>query len=346
MVEIKKNGIVFSVEDGVLKKMNNCGRAKSVRIPHILANGVVINNIGGTFCIGEYVSIKISDEIENISESAFEESRVKKVRWSKGCKTIPNGCFYYSNIEEVLDISYVENIGESAFKYSNLKKFHMPPKCQKIPGYCFASSKLETISNLSHVTEVGEGAFECCNIRELVWPGKCRVIPERCFGECIRLRNISNIEDVEHIGAWAFGNTSKLTRFAWPSGCKTIPDACFSGSGIKIIENIKNVTRVGNAAFSYSEIEEIEWPIGCPVVPYECFWASKLKGFIFDNITHIEERAFAYVQPVSKLDMSNCTVMSVSASSFFFVGRENVIFPYYMPEEEVESALENPFEKQ
>lgn len=346
MTEVKENGVAFYVEDGVLKKMVNCGGVKNVKIPCVMSNNLAIDCIGKEFCCGEYLSIEISDEIKNISERAFDSANVKKIRWSEGCKIIPDGCFSFSGVEKISNITHVEGIDQGAFFSSKLQEFCMPPNCNKIPTECFLSSRLKTISNLDHVTEIGKAAFEGCDIQSIVWPTGCKSIPDCCFNECSKLSNISNIENVVSIGAWAFRDTSSLTRFAWPSKCKCIPKYCFAGSGIKTIENIENVVNVDDAVFAYSALEEIKWPSGCSVIPYECFWASELRSFDFDNITHIEERAFGYANPVSKFDMSNCPVTAVDKSSFFKVSCDNVVFPYYMSKEEIENAFGDPFKKQ
>lgn len=338
MANVTENGVVFCVENGVLKKMCNRHKVKCVKIPHILSNGEAIDSIKRAFCQGSYHSIEISDEIENIDGGAFEWSRVKRVRWSRGCKSIPSECFYCSTVEEIYNVNHVESIGDSAFAYSKIKRFAMPPLCTEIPEYCFRDSEITMILNTECIERVGKYALSGCDIMSFVWPSKCKIIPEACFENC-ELRRLFNIKDVETIKEDAFCCTHHLTKFTWPNNCETMPANCFRASGIKTVKNIESVSCVGSRAFANSDIEEILWPEKCPKIPDHCFNSSALKKFDFTNITNIGESAFADTFPVSKYDMSNSKVMNIDVCAFYGVDRENVIFSYYTPEQEVIDAL-------
>lgn len=340
MTEVNEGGVVFSVENGVLKRMQNYGKTKSVRIPHVLSNGVIINTIGMFFCIGKYRSIEVSDDIKNISECAFSQALVKRVRWSSGCKSIPLECFHCSSVEELTNISHVESIGESAFESSQIQRFSVPFKCKEIPKYCFKDSALKAITNTENLRKIGKNAFTHCKIRSFVWPSNCKKIPSECFYQS-KLKYIFNTKNVKTIRNYAFGGTRKMVKFVWPDNCVIIPKGCFAYSGINTVKNIKGVLCVCSAAFAGSSIESIEWPEMCPSIPPNCFCESKLKDFNFNNITCIGEWAFSDITPISKLDMSNLSSVAISKGAFENIDRESVIFPYYASEEEIEAAFSN-----
>ena len=131
-----------------------------------------------------------------------------------------------------------------------------------------------------------------------------------------------------------------MTDFIWPKSCNAIPGDCFDSSGIKTIQDIEDVSYVGAGAFAHSAIEEITWPKNCTEIPSSCFYRSSLKKFPqIDNISTIGLMAFCGIKPTTKIDMSNSSILSIEFAAFAEIDKENIIFPYYMSEEEVKTAL-------
>lgn len=240
--------IEFQICGTVLISMTNHGEPRDISIPHIFPDGRTIHCIDPLFCNGEYLEIKIANEITDIMPRAFKEARCQKVVWSSGCKTIPFCCFQKSTIKGIANIEGVETIEQRAFENTRIRHIDWPSKCIEIPGYCFLKSELRTISNIQEVQYICTSAFELSQVREFAWPTKCKTIPERCFwGSWLGL--LSGIENVISIGEAALSKCS-LTEFEWPSGCFYVPDQCFYGTyKIKSVTNLKHVTHIGNSAF-------------------------------------------------------------------------------------------------
>lgn len=294
-----ENGNVFRVECETLVQFSSPKNGRNVVIPHILKSGEKITTLGSRFCQGEYNKITISNRIKKIEDSAFANADVKEVCWSSGCRVIPDDCFHGSKIQKISNIDNVVEIGLNAFYSSGIRNFTIPPLCKTIGNGCFAYSLLNA-------------AF-------------------------------LDTEALSRIGAQAFRNTPVLIEVVWPQNCLTIPDRCFYESNIKTISNIQNVKEVGAHAFEDSKINKMEWPKNCSTIPEYCFWNCGIEELTgLECVQTIERGAFAsFSMPGHsfKIDISNSKVSFIGNGAFVGVGRANVIFPYYVLPEMIDSAF-------
>lgn len=159
--EIREGSVTYGIDDkGVLKKMHNDLPNEGVMIPRVLPSGDVITAIGARFIQGEaFDKIDISDEITWVKANAFKYANVRAVRWSAGCKKIPDNCFEESTIETLTGIEKVRDIEDGAFMFSHLSSIVWPKHCTVIPKNCFKGCIL-SISNIEKVLYICDGAFE------------------------------------------------------------------------------------------------------------------------------------------------------------------------------------------
>lgn len=334
--EISKNGVIFEVDNEKLVSLTNNCTAKTVVIPRKLAFGIEITSIGNNVCKGVFEKITISDEITDISESAFAYSMVEEVCWSKGCRTIPKYCFFNSIVKIVSGIENVETVEEHAFMDTHyLEKIRWPSKCKIIPEWCFYGSAIEEISNTDHVVKVEECAFSKTGLIEFKWPTGCKIIPIKCFSNS-SLKEISNIEDVEAIKEQAFFSTN-IKKFYWPPKCKKVYEQCFYNC--KALEEViatDNIEEIEDSAFEKTGIKSFAWPAKCSVIPDSCFYDSSLKAISnTNNVLAIEAYAFGKTEfdAGNKLDLSEAIVSRIGLKAFTKLEKEAVNLPYYLTED-------------
>lgn len=179
---ISTGGVDFIIDDqGVLLRMVNTGERRNITIPDRFKSGDEIKSIANNFCAGRFGHVVISDKITDISYRAFMMANVFEVKWSKGCKKIPECCFSESTLEAITNIEDVEEIGIAAFRGCLKGEFIWPDKCKRIPSECFSESGITTISNIDNVENVGPTAFAGSKLESIKWPSKCKTIPSHCF---------------------------------------------------------------------------------------------------------------------------------------------------------------------
>lgn len=101
---------------GCLNAMvNHSKEAINVFIPKVLPDGTEVAVIGESFCVGDFGTVAISNEITAIQPRAFSRASVKKVIWPKSCPIIPERCFAFSSVENVLNLASVKEIHILAF---------------------------------------------------------------------------------------------------------------------------------------------------------------------------------------------------------------------------------------
>ncbi len=143
-------------------------------------------------------------EADGLGDQAFAYSKsLTSVTLGEGLKTIPYMAFAGCDQLASINLDSVETVCESAFSQTAL-----------------------TSVNLSSATLVGKYAFaESLNITDVVFNPNGAVIEEGAFANCISLINVTHMENLTHIGNYAFAYTD--LRGADLSGAVSIGDYAF-----------------------------------------------------------------------------------------------------------------------
>jgi hypothetical protein len=179
----------------------------------------------------------------------------------------------------------IDDIASRAFVALKVENVRWPSSCSRLKHYTFLGvGYLQTITNTEGVTEVGDEAFSWChNLKE------------------IDLRNCQSI------GKEAFRLCESLESFDWPQNCEVIPDDCFHQcKGLKHVNGIEKVKKIGKCAFADTSIKIFTWPEKCSVIPVFCFEGAPLENIhISGEIKFIEDYAFCATKiPVLDLHKS------------------------------------------
>jgi hypothetical protein len=159
-------------------------------------------------------------------------------------------------VKKVVIPEGITNIEPRAFRNLYTYEIVWPSTCVTIPPGCFEWSRIHQFTGIENVEVIGESAFcTCCGIFGFDWPQKCKVIPMGCFKDCIFLRSIRGIKDVESIGAAAFSCTA-FENFIWPEKCKKVPAYCFYESEHLVnVSFFSEVTSVGYYSFTKTQLK-------------------------------------------------------------------------------------------
>lgn len=185
----------------------------------------------------ENVALSISDEIENIGNSAFENLKIND--------------FIFPGSSSKLKV-----IGDSAFANTGISgALTIPNAVTTIGSNAFANTKISSISLSNKVTSIGDSAFANNQSLEYVTlPSGLGIIGASTF-ENTGLKSITIPDSVNKIGDSAFSG-SKLPSIVLPSGITEIGLKAFSGTTIG--DSYKDDTKIlqikNKSLFNYSDL--------------------------------------------------------------------------------------------
>ena len=133
------------------------------------------------------------------------------------------------------------------------------------------------------------------------------VIPEKVY-DGTKEYTVTSIE-------FTFQDNKTLEKVTWPSTVTVIPYEMFLNcSSLKTVENIKNVTDIGNDAFKEC-IDLITLDLGLCKIGWHAFDGCLRLQSIGESAkcTSIDYDAFYYCSSLEKIDLSMCTSVGLGA---------------------------------
>lgn len=248
MTELKLPETIITIEAGAF---GNCTSLTSLEIPAGVTTGV-----------RELLTGKSS----NVIHADYAMPHAEKVTFASGSPySIVDGVLYNGTVlehrldwtqtdvtvragtTEILDgafttvmggtppfsVTFADNaiteIRAGVFTQSELQSITLPESVTKIDDGAFYKCPNLTEINLSNVTEIGEGAFsECEGLARVTWP-----------------------ENLQSLGAMAFGNCASLDSVDIKGSITGIPEMAFLGcGGVKNISLPEGLTSIGMGAFA------------------------------------------------------------------------------------------------
>ncbi|ELP92050.1 hypothetical protein EIN_292290 [Entamoeba invadens IP1] len=203
-----------------------------------------------------------------IYDHAFSgNSKLTKVVFSEGVKTLPNGCFNECPNLKIVEIpNSVESIGDECFsKCSSLEEITIPNDVKTLGNYCFNDCKnlKSVIKNekliydrnvfsecLKLTTEkvvkkenliigtvadipfgfraIENSAFEDNNkLEEVIMPDTINYLGENCFKNCTKLTKVVISKNLKKLNVEDFAGGVSLKEIVLPDDLKTIEKAVF-----------------------------------------------------------------------------------------------------------------------
>jgi len=266
--------------------------ASSVSIPAVLGGKSVVSIANGAFQESKnLVTITLPSSVRNIG-------RLSSTGWSDGVYSY--GTLEFTNDCEFIGLEALKTINvdnsNSAFSSVNGVLFN---KDKTVLCY-YPRGKTETSYSIpSSVKEIGRGAFAnalnvqiiiipsgvisvfpyafsgCKNLSQVNLPTSVKNIYEYAFQKCTSLTTVVIPEGVTFIGTCAYQNCSKLSSIIFPNTLDRINQSAFSGCVELTSVNLKNVTRIRDAAFRNTGLRTVDIPASVTQIEAGAFACCK-----------------------------------------------------------------------
>ncbi len=259
-------------------------------------NGMLVEKKDETYTVISYPckgknEPTVSGWVREIQESAFQKTKITKVKLSEGLETIGKHAFYQSSIENVQTPTSLRTIGYEAFAemnqlqevklseglktigerafYNSPQRVTIPSSIQTMGRYAFASEKQQTSRlqgvELSEGLEtIGEYAFYNSALESVTIPGSIRTMGRYAFAGMYqgqsKLRSVELSEGLGKISEYAFYN-SALESIKTPASLRTIGDNAFAYTNkLQDAELSEGLETIGEYAFYNSALESVTIP--------------------------------------------------------------------------------------
>lgn len=134
-------------------------------------------------------------------------------------------------------------------------------------------------------------------------------IPDQCFYGCQNIHTVDMHEGITFIGAWAFSDCKALKKITLPNSITKIHDAAFYNSGIEEITFPDKLSYVGNEAFRNCNLKEIRIPANIDTVGFFCFARNEhlarvyIEGTPYWNTSGGSSNAFSGCKEIQYAEM-------------------------------------------
>lgn len=270
MPETSGDSFNYSIRNGVaivtgLKDTN----INEIRIPEKI-EGYYVEEIGDSaFKASKLKKVIIPDCVKTIGESAFEESRaLREVSYVKnsGVVTIGDRAFYgCSLLEKVIIGKNVESIGTDAFRNLIFNKAFVVDKNNKYYSemdgllynkdqtvlYQYPSSYDGEFNLPNTLLNIEPYAFEGSKVYSVVLPNSVVKIGESAFKDCFHLSNLQLSNSLEEIGNYFAYNTN-LSNLTIPESVKSIDQYSLSMPFLQWVEFLGDVPKMKGKLSGFS----------------------------------------------------------------------------------------------
>ena len=148
---------------------------------------------------------------------------------------------------------------------------------------------------------------DCSSIEEIIIPSSVKVVERGAFGHCYNLKKLVLNEGLEEIGDTAFKplDHESTVDFTIPSTVKKIGEQGLPRSS-QTLTIPSGIEELGNTCLINNAFEEINLPGTLKKMGADVFAYSTAKAIVMsDEITSLPTEAFAYVQEVERIHISN-----------------------------------------
>ena len=210
--------------------------------------------------------VKIPDTVKAIGDGAFKNNdMIRNIYIPNSVTSIGKNAFYdCDQLTSVFIPDSVTSVGSSCFRScNNLTYAKLPQNMNVVSSHMFYEcKKLETVVFGMNVTEIGSYAFDNCSQLKVDLPGNIKTINHGTFMNCKSLTEITIPKSLTDCSVDIFSGCSNLKTVKFEKGITTIPKNLFSGDsyynypsddswfdGLEEIDIPETVTTIGESAF-------------------------------------------------------------------------------------------------
>ena len=135
----------------------------------------------------------IDDNVKEISEYAFQYSKIENITFPQGLETIEDSAFMYGSLKEVIIPKNVTYIGYNAFcENTNLIYLNILSSNLEMDNACFSGCEsLKEIKISEGLKEIKNGTFSLCsNLEKVELPLSLKTIAIAAFFMCDKLKTV------------------------------------------------------------------------------------------------------------------------------------------------------------
>ena len=195
--------------------------------------------------------------------------------------------------------------------YQNVKVFEVKSTYKGYPVVTVLSNAL--------------GSGDCSSIEEIIIPASVKTVENGAFGKCTNLKKLVLNEGLEVIGNSAFKalGAENIVDFVVPSTVKKIGiEALPRSSRTLTVPN--EIEELGDVCLIYNTFDEIRLPSTLKKMGADVFAHSHAKSIVMsDEITSLPTEAFAYIQGVESIHISNA-LKTLPARAFYSINDETI----------------------
>lgn len=173
--------------------------------------------------------VVLPNNLEEIGNSAFQNTDVKDLVLPETVKKINNSAFYScKSLEHVVIPEGLTNMGSEAFRECKLREIILPSTMAEVPSYAFyGNSELRKVKFAEGMTNIGNYAFYGCAVDSLQFPSTLVSIKYCAFGDCENLKSVVCGEGLKNIDANVFRDCGNLDSVTLNEGLQSIGGSAF-----------------------------------------------------------------------------------------------------------------------
>ncbi|WP_051210187.1 leucine-rich repeat protein, partial [Gemella cuniculi] len=201
--------------------------------------------------------ISLSEGLENIGVSAFENNKLSNVILPSSLKTLEEYSFKGNEIAEI-NLENVTRLEKGVLANNKLSRVELNSNLEKISDELFENNRLEEINLPANISSVGINSFSNNKLTSLVLPNSVTLISDGAFSNNQISSNLEIPESVTNIGKNSFlGNDiGKLTVL----GGAEIKSRAFYRAGVTDVSFNENVNISGSEAFGFNPLVNVSIP--------------------------------------------------------------------------------------
>jgi len=277
-------------------------------------------------------TLDLPDSVTFIGRQAFQNNRIKNLILPDGITEVSDYAFSNNLIQEINIPSSVALIGEFAFHNNFPKSINFSEGLETIEKYAFScdldknnarnivreNCKRGNKSNLtfpSTLKSIGEKAFSRnFSIKHLVLPNTIESIGSYAF-DGSRSESLTTTQNSTHISDGTFRGML-LQQISFDNDIlESIGKEAFYGNNLSSISFSRGLKRIGESAFSNSNIRSLNLPSNLEFIGQQAFSGNPLTSLkIPDSVTELGIAAFSN-GVLETIELST-SLKSISAQAF------------------------------
>ena len=249
------DGNTYSIEGNTLYACSLGAGNTSATLPEGVE--IIADAIPGVFARSQLASLTAITPLRRIGHSAFRGCSALQRYDFSNVEEIGESAFDNSGLRQVEIASDLKSIGKEAFSYcENLLSVSITAPIQEVPeGLLQGCESLATVSLPNAVTHIGDSAFyHCVSLENFSMPPRLKSIGKFAFYWCGKITNIDLSEELEYLGSYAFEGLEHLEALEIPNSLSPISSLLGTGSPFHTCNGLQHISLPADCSYELVNI--------------------------------------------------------------------------------------------